>query len=59
MFENSREDTLKMRQKGIDLYRPYDKSTILPGGTDMGFKKTAYWQERHYGFLSETVILFV
>jgi hypothetical protein len=29
----------KERQKGIDLYRPYDKPTILPGGTDMGFKK--------------------
>jgi hypothetical protein len=38
MSENSREDTLKEQQKGIDLYRPYDKPTILLGGTEMGLK---------------------
>jgi hypothetical protein len=31
MSENSREETLKEGQKGIDLYCPYDKPTILPG----------------------------
>jgi hypothetical protein len=46
-------------EKGIDLYRPYNKPTILPGGTEMGFKKNCILAGASSRFFPETVILFV